>query len=234
MKTIYEQIKLIAHRGLSSRYCENTYPAFFNACEKDFYGIECDIQFTADNKIVCFHDKTLRRLTGEPTILTTLKYRELKNKKLTIRRIKGEYRICLFKKYLKLCKKYNKKSIIEIKGNPSPQQLDKLLRLIERKRKLYNYIIISFNSRVLKYIRQKNEKIRLQLLSRHPLRSRHIDFCKTYNVNISFMKQLATHDIIKKYNSNNIEVSVWVVNTKPEAQTFINNGVEHITSNFLL
>ena len=84
MKTIYEQVKLIAHRGLSSRYCENTYPAFLNACEKDFYGIECDIQFTADNKIVCFHDKTLRRLAGENIILTTLKYRELKRKTLSM------------------------------------------------------------------------------------------------------------------------------------------------------
>lgn len=234
MKTIYEQVKLIAHRGLSSRYCENTYPAFLNACEKDFYGIECDIQFTADNKIVCFHDKTLRRLAGENTVLTTLRYRELKRKTLSIKHIRGDFKICLFKKYLKLCTKYNKKCIIEVKGNPTHQQIDKLLKLIEKKRKLYNCIIISFNSRVLAYIRQQNNTIRLQLLSRHPLKNKHVDFCKAYNINISFMKQLATRNTIKKYASNNIEVSVWVVNTKPEAQEFVDDGVEHITSNFLL
>ena len=57
-----------AHRGLHSaarELVENTLPAFEAACRKG-YGIELDIQFTADGQVVVFHDDDLSRLTGDP------------------------------------------------------------------------------------------------------------------------------------------------------------------------
>lgn len=233
MKTIYEQTKLIAHRGFSSRYCENTYPAFLSACKKDFYGVECDIQFTRDNKIVCFHDKSLKRLTGDGRNLKELKHSELKKKILSLKHIKGTFKICPFIKYLKVCKKYDKQCVIEIKGHPSRKQLDIMLKITKRKRKIENCIFISFNTQVLEYIRQKYQNARLQLLISRPLKQ-YINFCTDNNINVSFLKQLATNSLIKKLNNHNIEVSVWVVNTKPEAQEFVDVGIAHITSNFLL
>lgn len=53
----------IAHRGLHGEsILENTIEAAVAAIEAG-YGIECDIQLTADEEIVVFHDDTLDRLT---------------------------------------------------------------------------------------------------------------------------------------------------------------------------
>jgi glycerophosphoryl diester phosphodiesterase len=54
----------IAHRGLWSRdgYPENSLGAFQEACAAG-YGIELDVQLSADGEAVVFHDATLERMT---------------------------------------------------------------------------------------------------------------------------------------------------------------------------
>jgi glycerophosphoryl diester phosphodiesterase len=57
----------IAHRGLwsPSGPPENSLAAFQAACAAG-YGIELDVQRTADGEAVVFHDATLERMTGAP------------------------------------------------------------------------------------------------------------------------------------------------------------------------
>jgi glycerophosphoryl diester phosphodiesterase len=57
----------VAHRGLWSPDGppENSLAAFQAACAHD-YAIELDVQLTADNHVVVFHDDNLERLTGAP------------------------------------------------------------------------------------------------------------------------------------------------------------------------
>lgn len=57
----------IAHRGLWSPdgYPENSLGAF-QAARAAGYGIELDVQMTADREAVVFHDATLERMTGVP------------------------------------------------------------------------------------------------------------------------------------------------------------------------
>ncbi len=54
-----------AHRGLhGGDIPENSLPAFARAVEQGF-GIELDVQLSADGVIMVFHDDTLARMTGE-------------------------------------------------------------------------------------------------------------------------------------------------------------------------
>jgi len=55
-------MQLIAHRGFSSKYTENTISAMKAALECGVDGIEMDIRLSKDNIPVVFHDSTLRRL----------------------------------------------------------------------------------------------------------------------------------------------------------------------------
>lgn len=68
-----------AHRGLydnSPALPENSLPAFRRARDKG-YGVELDIQFTADRQIVVFHDKDLTRMCGVEKRVDSLTYDEL-------------------------------------------------------------------------------------------------------------------------------------------------------------
>ena len=58
-------VKFISHRGESLDAPENTLPAFALSLERQSDGMECDIYFTADGKIVCNHDGNTFRVSGE-------------------------------------------------------------------------------------------------------------------------------------------------------------------------
>ena len=70
---------LYAHRGLhsdDSRYPENSLIAFRLAREAG-YGVELDVQLTADKQVVVFHDDTLLRMCGVNRRVDELTYEEL-------------------------------------------------------------------------------------------------------------------------------------------------------------
>lgn len=55
---------VIAHRGFSSRYPENTLPAIRAAIRLGVDMVEIDVQQTRDGELVVFHDYGLKRIYG--------------------------------------------------------------------------------------------------------------------------------------------------------------------------
>src|SRR2546425_1409628 len=55
---------VIAHRGFSSRYPENTLPAIRAAIRLGVDMVEIDVQQTRDGELVVFHDYRLDRIYG--------------------------------------------------------------------------------------------------------------------------------------------------------------------------
>ena len=79
----YKQVKY-AHRGLHTDdgvVPENSLLAFQRAREAG-YGVELDVQFTADRQIVVFHDNTLTRMCGVDRRVDELTYEELRQLRL--------------------------------------------------------------------------------------------------------------------------------------------------------
>ena len=56
----------IAHRGGMALAPENTLAAFGRATALGLTYLETDVRTTRDGQVVCFHDATLRRVTGHP------------------------------------------------------------------------------------------------------------------------------------------------------------------------
>ena len=68
---------VLVHRGLAKKnFNENTILAF-RYCFKKKYGVETDIHFTKDSKIVCFHDFSLKNKFKINKPLKSLNYEEL-------------------------------------------------------------------------------------------------------------------------------------------------------------
>lgn len=67
MRTVNgRRVLLQAHRGVSTRYPENTMAAFRAACSEGYDLIELDPKFTLDNQCVLLHDRTLNRTGRTP------------------------------------------------------------------------------------------------------------------------------------------------------------------------
>lgn len=149
----YEE-KYIAHRGLFNNkdVPENSLTAFKKAVDNDF-GIELDVQLTTDDKLVVFHDVSLKRMTGIDKDLIECSFDELENYRL----LDTEERIPLFEDVLKVLKK-DTPLVIEIK--PEGRYIETTKRTVEMMRNydgLYN--MESFNPLVVRYLRINEPQI---------------------------------------------------------------------------
>lgn len=73
-------MKIYAHRGYSQKFPEGTKTAYLEAVKAGADGFECDVRLTRDKQIVCFHDRTLRRIVGKAGVISKLSLSELKTK----------------------------------------------------------------------------------------------------------------------------------------------------------
>ena len=149
----YEK-KFIAHRGLFNNkdIPENSLIAFRKAVENDF-GIELDVQLTTDDKLVVFHDASLKRMTGVEKDLTECSYEEL----LTYPLLDTGEKIPLFEDVLKVLKP-DTPLVIEIKAEG--RYIETTRRTVEMMRGyegLYN--MESFNPKVVRYLRMNEPQI---------------------------------------------------------------------------
>ncbi|QMU79915.1 glycerophosphodiester phosphodiesterase [Streptacidiphilus sp. PB12-B1b] len=54
-------VRVVAHRGASGTLAEHTLAAYRLAIEQGADALECDVRLTADNQLVCVHDRTVNR-----------------------------------------------------------------------------------------------------------------------------------------------------------------------------
>lgn len=145
----------IAHRGLfnnKGEAPENSLPAFEKAVSHQ-YGIELDVQLTADRQLVVFHDESLARMCGVDRLLRDCNYEELKNYSLK----KTDERIPLFSEVLE---RINGKVplVVEIKSEGDWRATtEEAARILNQYQGIY--CVESFHPGVLKWYRKNRPQI---------------------------------------------------------------------------
>jgi glycerophosphoryl diester phosphodiesterase len=71
--------RIFAHRGNGSSGFENTISSYIFAAHSGVDGIEIDVSYTSDGKLVCFHDDTLKRISGGRQPLRDTTFRTLRS-----------------------------------------------------------------------------------------------------------------------------------------------------------
>ncbi len=69
---------IIAHRGASGHYPENSLISFLGAVELGATCVEMDIQPTSDKQLVLFHDRTLERICGITQMIPEMTLNEVR------------------------------------------------------------------------------------------------------------------------------------------------------------
>lgn len=68
---------ILAHRGFSGHFPENTLTAFKAMLDYPIQGVELDVQLSQDDQLVVFHDFTLNRTTGMNGHIHTCSWKRL-------------------------------------------------------------------------------------------------------------------------------------------------------------
>lgn len=228
MKNEYFITNMIMHRGFfdNEKIVENTIKAFKKA-NSTKHPYELDVRLTKDEKVIVFHDDTLKRLGDSDKKISEMTYDELKKIKLL-----GIDTIPLFEEVLKLDNKYG--IMIEIKNEDNNMLIvDKVLELLKDYNKAY--AIISFNKKTLKYIRSKKKDCVLGLLVNKKKKTfdrfSNRFFIKTFKPDfISVNKFEFNNKYIKKFYKKK-PVLIWTIKTREDFNKYKDIGTNLVLEN---
>ncbi len=146
---------IIAHRGVSFTLPENSIPAFEASWELGVDGIEGDFHLTKDGEIVCIHDDDTERVCKTKEVIHKSTLQDLKKLELYHEGDSSlNIKIPTLAEVIKTVPK-GQKIFIEIKCGP--EIISPLLsQLSKSKMNADQIVIISFNSDVIKTVKNLN------------------------------------------------------------------------------
>ena len=207
-----------AHRGLFSNaegVPENSLAAFEYAVMGGF-GIELDLQLTADGEVVVFHDYSLKRMCGEDIKLSSLTLDELK--KYTL--LDTKYRIPTFSEVLELVDG-KVPLLIELKGENGDTALcEKAAKMLD----LYvgAYSVESFNPLLLRWFKKKRpDVVRGQLVTNLVKAKKEGGFLRNFALSALLTNFLSRPDFIAADEKYLKDFSLWVCRELFGAKLFV-------------
>lgn len=223
-------MKYIAHRGKTDNALENTIEAFIAAAnDPHFDGIECDIYTTQDKEFVIHHDHTLERFADMDDQIMDLTYDEIKNIKLYDKN-SNVYHIPHLVEFLDICKKHQKRPIVEIKKIHDISLLHNLLVLLEDY-EMINPMIISFDLNYLKYLRTSST-LDLYYLTNEITDEMMYD-CRVNEINFYINKESVCKQTITTLKKKGFLIGVFTVNDKKTEELCKSLELDYITTDKL-
>lgn len=223
-------MEILAHRGVSAHYHENSIEAFEQALELNILGIECDLHQLEDDLVV-FHDFQLNRLFNRSGFLSDLRLSELSEMPLSnaqavprlndmLQLVKGE---CVLN--------------LEIK------QLDDPALLIQQITPyLYQYedasiVLSAFNHPLLKRLQAAVRNTRFSSRIKFGALIAHLpinlaQYAIDLQVDIAAINvEMLTKEFVEHAHMHNLDVWSYTVNTQKEILLLQDMGVDAVFSN---
>lgn len=230
-----KQAKIIAHRGLSGIECENSHAAFTAAGNRNYYGIETDVHVTADGKFIIIHDDVTDRVSNAKMSVENSDFDSLRsillNDKDNTKR--ADLHLPSLSEYLKICKRYNKKSVLELKNSMSYEDIEKICEIVKAEYSVEQTIFISFDYDNLINIRKILPSAEIQYLCSCEINSTLVEKLKKFNFHLDIWEGKLNKEAIDFLHKNNILVNCWTCDNETRACQLIEWGVDFITSNIL-
>lgn len=232
------QPKYVAHRGFSMKAPENTLAAFELAGQSGFWGIECDTYCTVDGKWIVHHDRTVDRMTDGTGRTKDFTFEAIKKLNITSGYEWDKFpneKIPALEEVLAVCRKFGMYAFVEIEEYHKDEDLRTLISLIEQSGMMSRCSFICFNADDLKKVRELHKTIPLGYLS--DKRPSAADIELVQSLGYAFLDHQYTEvtpEDICSCHEQGIEISVWTVNTKEEAEPFIAAGADYITTDTAL
>ena len=238
--------RVVAHRGDSANYPENTLPAFISAAKMGIDVIETDVHLTKDKELVIWHDPTLERNTdGKGTIEShTLDELKALDAGYTFTKDGGKtfpfrgkgVQLCTLDEALKACpdERFN----IDLKSQES-DIVDIFIKVIRENKAESRVCGASFHRNNLKKLRRLApdittsvttlEVIPLLLKEKMHILPKEFDRRLIFQVPVSqYGIKVITKHFVDEMHKRGAIIMVWTINNEDEMRRLFRLGVDTI------
>lgn len=231
-------MKIIAHRGFSGVYPENTMLAFRKAIEIGADGIELDVHLSKDGQVMIIHDEALKRTTGLDGVVSDYTRAELET--ISAGKTKndefGFTPIPSLEEYLAFMAEHRDKiTNIELKTAPVyyPEIEEKTLELVRKFDLEKNIIYSSFNWLSIERMQRLGTISETGLLFSGMKLYNQAHIIKSLGINY-FHPDFndLTDEIVKSYLDNKVGLNVWTVNEIEDMKVCLSWNIDGLITNF--
>ena len=225
---------IVAHRGLSARYPENTLLAFEKALELPIDAIEFDLHPTRDGKIVVTHDDKLDRGssgTGPVRDKTLAELKQLDFGAWKSPEFAGT-RIPEFRELLDLvdAKRPELFLCVELKEN-DPACAKMVLEALRERNRLHNCSIISGHPQMLEFADNFEKDLQIHGFEPRALQGEAKERYLRMIRRIGIWMNDITAEKVEFYHSRNIRIDVWAPDTPEDFERIRALDVDFFTTN---
>ncbi|HQC41716.1 MAG TPA: glycerophosphodiester phosphodiesterase family protein, partial [Petrotogaceae bacterium] len=201
-----------------------TLQAIISAKEMGADSCEIDVQLTKDSRVVVFHDKSLKRLTGISEYVNNLDYEEL------IALAGQQVKIPLFEDILDYAKD-NIKLVVELKPDSRKTDLvEKVVGYVKNRNMISKVMIQSLDYKSLEMI----ETIEPRIATGFIAYMLYGDYKKLVVDFLNVEKSYLSEKMIKDIHNAGKKVWVWTVNSEDEMEKFVDMKVDGILTDDIL
>ena len=226
---------VIAHRGASGEAPENTLAAFKLAVEQGCDAIELDIHLAADGQIVVCHDDSIGRTTTGKGVIREMTSQQLKQADAGVKfggQFAGE-RIPLLEEVFDLVPQEIMLNI-EIKSGFDRRIESTLLELLDRKKRLDNVVVSSFNHKSLRLLKQLEPRVKIGLLYAADF-ANHRRIAEAMEVDVYSLHpdyRLIQREDIADAVAHGLKVFPYTINDEMDMRQAVQNGASGIITDY--
>lgn len=231
-------VRMIGHQGIHHLEVGNTCSGFVAAGNRTYWGIETDVHVTADGQYIIIHDDNTLNTTGddyvvEETDCATLRRLIMKDYTDGNGHTRADLLLPLLSEYIRICRKYGKKAVLEIKNPVAPEHIKGIVEEINSLGWLENTVFISFSHVNMVELRKLLPDAKLMFLTTHPANEELLDMLLPWNLDLDIAWTVLTHEGVELMHENGIEVNVWNVDEVELAERLLSWGVDYLTTDIL-
>lgn len=230
---------LLAHRGFSGNYPENSPLAFRMAVEKTTVdGFESDVHITKDGKLVVFHDATLERTSNGAGYLKDHTYEELLQLDIGAWKspeFAGQH-LWTLDQLLDFCAETGKLLNLELKNYEVFYEglEQRVIDAVTAHQLIDRVFVSSFNHISMQKFKRLCPEMKTGLLYDKPLldMDHYLQRSNADAMHPRYMLLQYQPELMALYHGRGMQVNTWTVNDQENMRDMLSRGVDGIISNY--
>lgn len=243
--------QMVAHAGLMGMEAANTLAGVIAAGNRSYWGIEVDARVTGDGEIVLIHNGNLKDVSGVDMEVGTHTLEELQRVTLYDHRHfygmesygitgatgekRSDLRVPAIGEYIRLCKKYGKVAVVELKSEMTAENIAYIIRQFREQDYMEGVVFISFMWDSLEEVRRQAPECPVQYLTdeKTVFADEFLDKVAEAGFDLDIHIFTTTKKVVERIHARGIKVNVWTCDWPDRAAELVEWGVDYITSDIL-